>query len=81
MVLGRNVFPESAIKCNQRTLSNKKKWWGRKVLGPLGRLKKLVTNIKVEYQESLWEGRYFDHFFMGKEMCHFYFYKIEISQE
>ena len=66
MVLGRNVFPESAIKCNQRTLSNKKKkWWGRKVLGPLGRPKKLVTD-KVEYQESRWEGRYFDHFFIGK---------------
>ena len=62
MVLGRNVFPESAIKCNQRTLSNKKKWWGRKVLGPLGRPKKMVTNIKFEYQETLWEGRYFDHF-------------------
>ena len=66
MVLGRNVFPESAIKCNQRTLSNKKKRRGRKVLGTLGSPKKLVTNIKVEYQESLWEGRYFDHFFMGK---------------
>ena len=47
MALDRNVFPESAIKCNQRTLSNKKKWWGRKVLGHLGRPKKLVTNIKL----------------------------------
>jgi hypothetical protein len=39
--------------------------------------KKLVTKIKVEYQESL--GSYFDRSFLGKAMGHFYLYKIEIS--
>ena len=78
MVLGRNVFPESAIKCNQRTLSNKKKWWGRKVLGPLGRPKKLVTNLKLNIKRVFGKEGILTNF---SWVMHFYFYKIEISQE
>jgi hypothetical protein len=59
----------SAIRELYRT---KKKWWGRKVLGPLGRPKKLVTD-KVEYQESRWEGSILITFSWVKEMGHFLF--------
>ena len=58
-----------------------KKWWGRKVLGHLGRPKKLVTNIKLNIKRVVGKEGILIAFSWVKKWDTSIFYKIEISRE